>query len=180
MDWARKQVRLGSTLEDDLLQLEIAAARRRCEQETGLSIAAQTLRLGLDHWPQYALRLPRPPCRAVTTVKYVDLAGVLQTWPSGQYKLDTDAWPARLAPASGYWWPSCADTLAAVQVTYEAGWARPELVPETLRQAILFLVAHYWTYREPVTAIGVAPLPLGVSDLLAGEWSGSLYLTAEG
>jgi len=150
-----------------LLRL-IAAARRRVETTLRRSLMPQTLRLSLDAFPAGAILLPRPPVTAVTTVAYTDLAGDSQTL--ADYQLDTEREPARLLPAYGDCWPGARDQANAVQVTYQAGYATAEAVPQTIKLAILMLVAHWYEHRESAMDEGkLSETPQAVEFLLGGE-----------
>ena len=113
------------------------------------------------------LRLPRPPQAAVLSVQYVDPTGTLQTAPASLYQVDADREPARLAPAYGQVWPATRAQMAAVQVTYQAGYGGPAAVPDDLKAAIRLLACHYYEHREPVPLVWET-----IHGLLGPHWDG--------
>jgi uncharacterized phiE125 gp8 family phage protein len=164
-----------STLQDDLISLQITAARELVESYTGRQLVTATFKLTLDAFP-CLIRLPRPPLQAVTTVKYYDTDGVLQTVDAADYQVDATAMPGTLSPAYGVSWPASRWQPAAVEIVYTAGFgATAASVPAMLRQAILLTVAHWYTNREAViTGTIASELPLGVQRILSLNWHGRL------
>src|SRR5690606_31226614 len=76
-------LRLDAPTEASTLLSLISAARAEVETRTGRALAAQTLTLTLDKFPKsLILPLPRPMLDSVTSVKYYDADGELQTLSS--------------------------------------------------------------------------------------------------
>lgn len=178
---ARAQCRITDTDEDGLLAGYILAARHFVETYTRRALMTQTWRLTIDRaWPRvyerdldrwfYRIVLPRPPSQSVSSIQYVDLAGATQTLPADQYtpprKLDTGEWA--IEPAYGVTWPSVRDQLAAITVTFLAGYGNnPGDIPEGLRQAMLLLIGHSFDNREAVNVGNIVnEMPLAVDALL--------------
>src|SRR5436190_1590609 len=77
---AKTQARISYADEDVLFAIWIPAARRLVEQEAETALVSQTLRMSLPCWPvDGQLRLPIGPAIAVSSVKYYDAGGTLQT-----------------------------------------------------------------------------------------------------
>ena len=158
--------RVDTSADDSLLSAMIVAAREAGENETRRAFMPQTLELTLDAFPRktgrrawsswldYAVDLPRPPLASVTSVSYLDPAGVLQTLGPSAYVVSqlSDAIPACLAPAFGASWPDTQAMPGAVRVRYTAGWADPESVPEAIRAWIRAKVATMYEHREEFMA----------------------------
>lgn len=171
---ALKQCQIDHHEDDTYLRSLIRAATRRVETTLRRAIMPQTLRLSLDRFPCFgidpcaAIELPRPRAVSITTLTYIDDAGVQQTLAS--YQLDTESEPGRLLPAYGASWPSTRCQPNAVQITYVAGFTSAAVVPQTIKLAILMLVAHWYAHRESVTEEGnLSETPQAVDFLLAGE-----------
>lgn len=161
--------------DDSLLTSYIMAATELCEQHTHRALLPQTWLWALDLFPSASKRelvFPRPPLRSITSVMYVDSAGASQTWASTNYDIDTIAEPGRLVLDPAQPWPDTETGRAnAVTLTFVAGYADTNQVPENLKQGIRMLVAHWYERREAVTeaTIGVE-VPWGVTNLWAPGW----------
>jgi uncharacterized phiE125 gp8 family phage protein len=127
----------------------------------------------------YCLFVPRAPVQKIVSLKYYDSAGVERTWDPVNYIIDTDSEPARITPGWGQFWPPWQLRENAVTITFKAGYgekvgdddptdeASVAAVPQTIKQAILLLVGHWYENREAVV-IGPAPtsIPMAVDALL--------------
>lgn len=163
--------RIDCDLENALLSSLIAAARQHIEAYTGRALVTQTWELRAQYFPD-AFELPRAPVQSITSVSYVDIAGVTQTLPGDQYTLIADigphAQPGRMVPAYLATWPACRGYEDDVRVRYVAGYGNGQAVPQPIRAAMLLLIGHLYENREAViTGTGVNDLPLGVAALLA-------------
>lgn len=157
--------------DDPLIEALIAAARQHVENVTWRALVTQTLELTLDAWPSGdRIELPRPPLQSVTSVKYIDSAGVEATFAASNYHVVTRGEPGRIVLAYGASWPSVTlRTAGAITVRYVAGYGLATAVPEMLKQAILLLVGHWYENREAtVIAAGTVAteLPLAVASIL--------------
>lgn len=156
--------------QDQYLSDLITAARRYCEKNTNRAFISQTWELRLDDWPSDdIIRPPRPPLQSVETFAYTDAAGDAQTLTENtDFVVDIYSTPGRVMLAYNKSWPDVYDQPNAITVTYEAGYGdTADDVPAELRQAILFLAAHWFEVREPVS-MGAQPsrVPLTVDALL--------------
>lgn len=101
------------------------------------------------------LALPKPPLQSVASVKYTPDAGSETTFAVSNYIEDTAGEPGAVVLNVGASWPT--DALVAVNgvaVRFTAGFgATGDLVPETIRTAILMLVAH-WNENREVVIVG--------------------------
>ena len=108
----------------------------------------------------------------MTTLEYIDTAGETQTLDSANYDVDTDAEPARIKPAYGLSWPSTRDVIQAVILTYKAGYASADDVPEDIKHAIKLLVGHWYVHRESVSSLTLKEMPQAAKSLL---WPGRVF-----
>ncbi len=179
---AKVQARIDAdvTDEDGLLRAYIRAATRQVETETGRQLMLATYVYRASGFPSCAwIEIPKPPLIAVTSVAYVDTAGVTQTWASSNYRVDVQSDPGRVHLAYGISWPSVRSQYDAVQITYLAGYGaelldddpltygpRPEAVPEALRIAILLWVADLYRTREPSGEKAMHVMPYSIERFL--------------
>lgn len=115
----------------------IAGVTEYAEHYMGRSIINQTWRVVLDCFSD-AVRLDNCPVVSVTSVKFRDADGVMQTLDPQDYYMDNHSEPAYIVPAVGKSWPTTAAHLNSVEVEYVAGYgATPATVPPTVRAFIL-------------------------------------------
>lgn len=108
------------------------------------------------------MKVPLPPLRSVTWIKYYDESNVLQTLSTSKYQVDAATEPGRVAPVFGETWPATYDRLDAVQIRFVAGYA-PEgspldyrvNVPRPIKSAIKLKLSDLWENRE-AQAVGVS------------------------
>jgi len=167
------------TADDALIDTLISAARAYAEAYCGRSFITQQWRLVLDTFPSpqsfgvpwgqpwsippQAIQLERGPVQSVESVRYLDMGGVLQTMPAGQYTVDLASPMPRITPIFGAIWPISLPQIGAVQVNYTTGYgAAASNVPAGIRQWLLLRVATLYRNREEVAVLGrgsVAALP---------------------
>lgn len=174
LDEAKLHLRVTHDSEDTLIESQISAATRYCEDRIGQQFITATWRLLLDCFPAF-IWLPRPPLITVTSLTYVDTAGATQTLATSEYQINSQRRPAAIAPARNKFWPSIDhETFNPVQVNYTAGYGPAETdVPESAKQAIKLLVSHWYYTREPIlTGTISTKIDLTLDSLLAMIWHG--------
>jgi len=170
------------------LALLISAARGDAEEFTGMLFVEQTWDVFTDGFPcssQEALVLPIRPLQSITTLKYTDTEGAVQTLSStssptlaSKFTLDNKDWKRkpRIVPAYNESWPSTRAVPNAVEIRVVAGFAldntsdnKAANVPPLIRQAIKLLAAHYFENREASVADAAQrqdEIALGYSHIL--------------
>ena len=166
---AKEHLRVDFTEDDSLISSLISAARQFVERGTGRALVSRIVRANYTEWAQEII-LPLNPVTAISSVKYRDSDGVLQTLPLADYQLDNQALPARIKPAYGISWPAARHgDYDAVQVEFAAGYGDMGEIPGDLRHAVLFMVAHFYELREPVIVAGnidVQTIPFAADALM--------------
>lgn len=147
---------------DTAIEVCIAAAQGTIDGPTGWlgrAVGLQTLEATVDgRWPSCTRldwKLPFPPIRAITSVKYTDAAGVEQTIDPTQYSLATDVLTFKTTLP------------AATRIRYQAGYSTGTQgladapLPAPIRHAILLMAAQLkgavgqgQVIREDVTGVG--------------------------
>lgn len=164
---AKDHLRVEVSTDDALIGRLIVDAREFVERLTRRALVTQTWRLWAYQFPDChfdqdgigrdaacrdctALRLPGGKVQSVTSVKYTDAAGVLQTLAGSEYTLDAKdpQRHARLFPAYGKAWPGTRDEPNAVQVEYVAGYGGAAAVPAIAKQAVLLHAGWHYENRE--------------------------------
>lgn len=159
------------TGQDDVLTSLIKAVRVQAERATQLTLITSTWRLWLDAWPEDDIIRLGPPVQSVSSIKYVDLDGVLQTIDAADYRVDVKSRPARITPEYGLVWPIARDVINAIQVEYVAGFGSSGAsVPEDIRIAMKWLLCWWNEHRNAQDEI-----PKAFFRMLGEYWHGDLY-----
>jgi uncharacterized phiE125 gp8 family phage protein len=145
----KAHARIDLSAEDTLCATYIKAATDKCEQRLGRPVCEQTIVRTSADFPSgfAAIELARTPVISVTSVKYRDDNGALQTLSLATYELDTsdEHGPAWVALKPNQTWPTTGDYRDAVQVTYRAGWPDGQ-VPAAI--AAWVLLAATWLFEN--------------------------------
>lgn len=168
---ARAHLRLATgqaTDQNATISRHIRAAREHAEAFTRRAFMLQTLRLTLDQFPDFEIALPRPPLVDVSQIRYLDpTTGAMTVLAGSEYSVDNTRAPGWVFPAYGRRWPTTRSFTGAVEITYTAGYADIDEVPEDLKQAVLLLVSHFYENREPeISGTIVSAWQLGAERLL--------------
>jgi len=168
IDYVKCWTRIDQDADDVVLNSLILAAREYVEKFTRRALITQTLEERFDCFPGNCFELRRSPVQSVTSIEYFDINDVEQTVSATTvYETDLNSEPARIALREGGVWPTVDSRLDPVKVTYVAGYATPEEVPESIRLAMAMLVDHWYEHRSPVTELKLAQTPISVRALLA-------------
>lgn len=160
---AKLQCRVDGSEDDALISTYIAAARSQAEHKLRRALITQQWERVLDAFPcgSKAVPLGKPPVQRVEAVRYLDTAGVQQTWPLQNVVLDADLLPGYVLPASGLEWPATVfDSVNAVRIRFTCGYGdTAATVPQDVRAWILMTVAATYRHREAFATGQVAELP---------------------
>jgi uncharacterized phiE125 gp8 family phage protein len=157
LDEARLHLRVDNDDEDDAILAWIETAVDDIESVTGRAIAPQTLKLSLDSFTEHArdgtIYLPRPIVQFVTSVKYVDIDGVLQTLVAGTDYVTAlaDEIAPRVLPAHGKTWPTAIAMPESVQIVYVAGYLNAGAVPSKIKSFVKLMLTTMYENRSTVT-----------------------------
>lgn len=151
------------TDQDAMVQLLIIAMRERAEHLTGRAFVTRELELRLDAFPDGEIQLPyAAPLRSVSSIRYLDADGVLQSLDASPTWWQEDAVriPGVVAPASSQSWPNTGDYLSAVRIAYTVGLVSPSLIPRSVRLWMQAAISTYYEQREQLVINGtVQQLP---------------------
>jgi uncharacterized phiE125 gp8 family phage protein len=150
---AKQYCRVDHSDEDALFTDLIRAASQRLEGRDGIlgrCLINQTWRLVLDGFAA-SIALPLPPCQSITSITYIDAAGISRTLAPSDYQAIGlgGVSGATLFPAYGKAWPSTNGQPETVTVDFVAGYgANATDIPEPIRMNILAYVASCYDNRE--------------------------------
>lgn len=164
---AKAWLKVTDTNSDAEILRLIQTATKRCEDLSNRPFIQREFTEYFDEFP-CEIRLQMVPFQSLTSITYVDTDGNSQTFTDTQIDSGSDFLKARIKPAYNYTWPSIRSVLNAITVVYEAGYGESwNDVPQTARDAILYLVSHYFTNRS-VVGEEVAEIPETTRALLEG------------
>jgi len=149
---AKAFCRVDQSLEDDLISGLVTAARLRVEQAMGLCLLTTGVSEWRDVWRpasgRGSLRLARGPLQSVTTVAIADSQRVFHTLDPAYYAPLPGSWPSEVgATPLAIVQPTARS--AGLRIDYVAGFGdTADTVPQTLKLAILALVAHAYSHRD--------------------------------
>ncbi len=160
--------------DNELILSLIIAARQYCEMFSRRAYITQTITGKLDRFanPPFHFRnmiiLPNPDLQTVSSVKYIDIAGVQQTLDASVYDVDTTSTPGRITLAYNQSWPSIRGEHHAVEIIFVTGYGDAATdVPDRIIAAIKLMAAHLYENREATSGFNVNELPLAVESLLS-------------
>lgn len=142
----------ANVAEDPWINSAISAARKFAETECQISIMQQTLRLTLDCF-ESVIDLPKGPVSSITSVKYLDMAGVWQTLAATEYALDKNSNPGRISPKFGKIWPVSLPQIAAIEIDYVVGVATAEDVEEGIKSWMKVRIESLYRNRGETTVV---------------------------
>ena len=162
---AKQHLRIDDTADDGYISGLIAAACQTVGSDLGMTLAPTTYRqycLGGFHVP--VLLETYPVSGAGLQLVYFDAGGNQQTVDAGDYELVTWTDPQKIhfltTPPAVITKPS-----TVPYVEFRAGF-EPNTIPAQIRQAVLFLLAHWYERREPVTEKLNRSVPLAYEFLV--------------
>ena len=156
---AKQQLRVDHPDEDALIGVMIKAAARRIENYIGIPIVARDEVFTFKTFGP-CLNIHLRPINAVSNIAYVDQDGINQTYDGARIVGES------VFPEMGETFPNTLNP-SEIVVTANVGYENDEDPPESIIQAQLLLISHYFENREAVITGTIATeLPLGVPDLL--------------
>lgn len=163
--------RISHDAEDSLLAGLIRAAREFVERNIGVQLITQTWQVSLAALPASgcALKIPIRPVQSVSSITYTDAAGAPQALDLAGTRLLVDEWTTELYLADiNATWPSTSGAAGNVAITVVAGFGDAgTAVPETLRQAMSLIAAHWYENREESTPLQTRQIPMGAERLMS-------------
>ena len=136
---ARAHVRQDADFDDVKLRALLSGAVSFAALETRRALVASRWQLTLDSFPgpsltgvpwgqpyglpSHAILLERSPLVQLVAIEYLDMGGIWQTMPAGDYVVDAAGPVPRITPIFGRIWPIPMPQIGSVRVTFDAGYA---------------------------------------------------------
>lgn len=145
----KSHLKVDTTADDTLITNLISAAQASCEEYTNRLFIRTTLVQYSDNWNGIS-ELFKSPVKTITNIKYYDTDNVLQTLAASVYQIDKAYMPTRVALQPDQSFPSVANRINAIEVTYDVGEADAANVSDGIKQAVLLTIGHWYQNRESV------------------------------
>ena len=167
---AKAHLRVDTSDEDTLISSLITAARIHVELSSSKVLITQSWKIYFDRWPSKSFcEIPVAPLQGISAVSVFDAQDNSESVDPAGWFADTVSVTGRLVRRFAALWPDPARAANGIEIALTAGYGDTSAdVPQTLRQAILLLVAHWFETREPVVlGEGAICVPLAVDALIA-------------
>lgn len=159
LDEAQAHLRSNDDVtENGIITALITAAREYCEAVTRRALAVQTIEAYPERFTR-CMELPKPPLQSIESVKYIDSAGTEHTVAETDYIVDAVSGCIYFSVLP-YFDPY---PVNPIKITYIAGY---ESAPQSVKQAMLLLIGHWYINREAVGVDVGRPVALAVDSLL--------------
>jgi uncharacterized phiE125 gp8 family phage protein len=149
------KIPLSVTVEDDLIADMIISARWWAEQNSNRALLTQTIEEYYDYWPWSVscltgVRLSVAPVQSVSSISYMS-GGNYVLWNAANYNTDLITEPCRITLKSTGQIPTYdLRTANAIKVVYVAGVTAANLIPGTIKDAMLQRIAFLYENREDI------------------------------
>lgn len=161
---AKAHMRVTHDGEDALIGELIDAAGRFLTEDIGVALTDQDWRLSLSDPPPGPIALSRHPVTSIIAVTVYDAEGAPTLLDGSAYRLDVRARPATLTFEPG----AVPAATNGIEIDFRAGFGATAVeVPDTLRRAVLALVAHWYEFRAVYDAADQpVAIPMAYSRLV--------------
>jgi uncharacterized phiE125 gp8 family phage protein len=152
LELAKANLGIDGSDMDALVTTWIKGVVAALEHEIGQCLMEQTWRVVLDAFPCAGGEIALPhPVMAVSSLAYIDKAGVEQTLDGASYKLNRERYRSTLTPTAGTSWPATMVDRGVVTVELQCGYGNtPEDTPENCQ---LFILAKLVEQFDPATRL---------------------------
>lgn len=139
--------RIGQVDRLDELERLIRGARTKVERFAGVILVPGTFLVRADAWSS-SFDLPVRPVTAITAFRYYTLGGLSATVDPAYYVVDVATESSRVVLTAGAPTPYDLRALGGVELEVTAGYARPEDIPEDVRQVVLRAAVMAYEHRS--------------------------------
>lgn len=171
LDDAKMHLRVDHSHEDSLIVALIDAASAHIDGQgvLGRALITQTWATWVGSAPG-VVTLPVGPFQSLTSIDYYDSDNALQSGTLSDFETRLAGDFVTVQPKSGASWPTAYSRADAIKITYVVGFGDTgDDVPQSIRQAMLLLIGHWYENRMAVSEANLKEVPLAVDALLGIE-----------
>lgn len=174
LEEVKEHLRISTTTEDNYVLALILAATEVCEELTGRAFMSRDFEMWMDAFPADSaysnrwrdgvteepiyhlancrrwIELPKGHASAVASIKTYDDDDTESTFSTSFYRTDFVSEPARITLKRDALWPVALRPTSAIKISFTAGYGTAADVPNAIKHAVKYLVAHAFENREPV------------------------------
>lgn len=174
---AKAQMRVEGSEEDTVIQRLIDAAVAFVDVQGALGFAMITQTWGQWIGPNPStVSLLLGPVQSVSAIKYYDTNGTLQTATLADFNVFGTPNRITITPKTGKAWPITQTRDDAIKIEYVVGYGdTSSSVPQTVRHALMMLVAHWYENRETSAEKSMTEVPYGFHEMIGierNQWYG--------
>jgi uncharacterized phiE125 gp8 family phage protein len=165
---AKAQMRVEGNDDDTIIQrlIDAAVAFVDVQGVLGRAMITQTWAEWIAPNPSTVL-LSIGPVQSVSSIKYYDIDGVLQTATLADFNVFGTPNRITITPKTSKAWPITQTRDDAIKIEYVVGYGSTSAsVPQTVRHALLMLVAHWYENRETTQEKQMQDLPYGFMEMM--------------
>lgn len=159
----KAHARISISSDDAYLTTLLVAAREQVEADLNMTIAGQSYVWHTDSTLGGTLYFPVQPVTAITSITYTDTDEASQTLDSSNYTLKSYTDPPSVE--FGDTVPTGTETV----VTFTAGYADVDAVPQKIKHAVMFLAAHWYESREAAQEGSMTTVPLAYERIIGRQ-----------
>lgn len=138
------------THRDAIITARIQSARLMAEASTETVIVLSSYTAYSRGFNKQIINL-KSPLVSVQSITYLDQDGTRQTLATSQYIVDTVM--CSVEPAHNCTWPTVRNQANSVQINYTAGYASTATVPQTIKDAIMFMVGQWEVFQNAIEGV---------------------------
>jgi uncharacterized phiE125 gp8 family phage protein len=165
---AKAQMRVEGNDDDTIIQrlIDAAVAFVDVQGVLGRAMITQTWAEWIAPNPSTVL-LSIGPVQSVSSIKYYDVDGALQTATLADFNVFGTPNRITITPKTSKAWPITQTRDDAIKIEYVVGYGSTSAsVPQTVRHALLMLVAHWYENRETTQEKQMQDLPYGFMEMM--------------
>jgi uncharacterized phiE125 gp8 family phage protein len=165
---AKAQMRVEGNDDDTIIERLVNAAVAFVDVQgvLGRAMITQTWGEWLAPNPSTVL-LSLGPVQSVSAIKYYDIDGALQTATLADFNVFGTPNRITITPKTSKAWPITQTRDDAIKIEYVVGYGSTSAsVPQTVRHALLMLVAHWYENRETTQEKQMQDLPYGFMEMM--------------
>jgi uncharacterized phiE125 gp8 family phage protein len=166
---AKAQLRVDGEDEDALIArlIAVVTAYTDAQGALGQAIITQTWGQWIGPNPTQSVPLKMGPLQSLFAVRYYDVDGVLQVDNVANYNVYGTQFSSFVGPKTGFTWPKAETRPDAIKLEYQVGFGDAASdVPDTIRHALLLMLAHWYENREETGLDELSTIPFGYEALL--------------